>query len=1390
LSDAADLEHILRNMKVEAGVFLSLNRKYRKSNVDFHTFAQNVCIPNAVVRAVTEGPKGIQRLYRHQEEAIEAILAGRHTVVATGTGSGKTESFLIPILSHCRATPPSEGAKAILIYPTNALASDQLKRICAMAKGCDVKVGVYVGKEQQEAIAVEALDAPEQYGDLLTDRQQMAEHPPDVVITNYAMLDRVLTSREHFPLIEKSLNTLRHIVLDELHTYRGSRAADLSFLLMRLRHLCVGQAKPPVVVGCSATLADFDGPLAEELNLYIDELLGVRDFVAVQPTFEPDEPWDSAENIPPPNDLSNLSCTIQDQLNDGLGLVQQLTGQRMTAISLEKGRAASALRKTAVFQLIAKRLRESSASLAELEEALLALFPSVAEGARDLLRCYLTAIAFVDSFRDGAQPLLDFRVHIFLRELGGRLKMCIFCRSYHPGEEDYCPDCGAPHLFFVYSQSPRRAIAQVRDKRLSPSLTARKDGAAKRDYFVLIDPDGVSGGQRFHLESPNSDGFLLSPDTSGNVSLELFEEGGKIPRHAFVPLAPGLEKNPYLASVMVEMQRCRRGARSKLLAFHNSRQKAARHKLALRDTLISRFFEEFTRFATPADGLPVDRVCGILSERLENHLKNSAIPEQTSREIQADFPVWFHRTLLSGTFGIQDLRLDDVFSGCPASAGTTWNELEQQVLRIFLGERAIHDLRYSAVCPRHYITVCLREAVTGTRIHCQPISNTDEHGFRPVSLGERAATYSDLIQKIGYERIEEIIEGLCESGIAVRSTTAAGVLTYALNPTRLTLLPGASVYRDFQTLFSDLYITCDLHSSEISAEDRRQVETEFDAGSLQVLIATSTLEMGVDISELAKVLMIGVPPSDSSYVQRAGRAGRGGDRNAIIATLCMNSRPRDNYYFHNPKQLIEPRIAPPCFDPRGDGVWKRHVNAIVTGADSNRIQDCASTWPQVSTERTAAALRAFPEHFPVAQYLKDNFPSELERAAAQRLSHEDLYHHGFLPRWGFRTDMVQVVDEEGEDLSEYAPEYAYQKLIPGRRTWVSGDEWIVTTQGRQIVPQHVSGVRQYHQVVLKRNVMDAEPEKDDEYAESERYFQTSQPFATLQSPIHICVDPNCEILLVHRMTEPQTKSEIESNAAPRAYERGYVLTRQALIFRYPTVLFHGGKLKGALAAVNSALVKLLRLDADELSVMDDIRPVGSNGDNFSYVAFYDGSGDGVFVAERAMRLLPQAIQQAALHLEQCGFARGCPDCLRGFTTQFLAMDGARDEALEVCRFLLGNAYLKLEHADLAGQAHDEPEQVLRVTTQGSDIEVRITPSVWSGRMPCDGRNVNSNVFRLISTALGQLPRETKSVGIYFSGFPWVVNALNGCGGIDKGLAAFSRCMFELLRFDWFRAYKG
>jgi hypothetical protein len=269
------------------------------------------------------------------------------------------------------------------------------------------------------------------------------------------------------------------------------------------------------------------------------------------------------------------------------------------------------------------------------------------------------------------------------------------------------------------------------------------------------------------------------------------------------------------------------------------------------------------------------------------------------------------------------------------------------------------------------------------------------------------------------------------------------------------------------------------------------------------------------------------------------------------------------------------------------------------------------------------------------------------------------------------------------------------------------------------------------------------------------------------------------------MTEPQTEAEIESNAAPQSYERGYALTRQALIFRYPTVLLHGDKLKGALAAVNAALGKLLRLDADELSVMDDILPVGSKGDNFSYVAFYDGSGDGVFVAERAMRLLPQAIQQAAVHLEHCPFTRGCTDCLRGFTTQFLAMDGSRDEALEVCRFMLGDGYLTVGNSTSLNPEQCSPDEVLRVTTQGYEVEVRITLSSWARRLPHQG----GNVFRLISAALGQLRQQTKSVGIYCD-LPYVVDALNGHKGIQKEAATFNRCMFELLRFDWYKAYKG
>ena len=160
--------------------------------------------------------------YRHQRTAFDRLTGGRSTVIATGTGSGKTECFLFPVLDHCRTQSGTLGVKAIVIYPMNALASDQARRIAAIVDRTPslrgkVTAGLYVGETGASPRRRMGADH------LIENREVLREHPPDILLTNYKMLDLLLTRPVDFPLWRHNAGgVLRFLVVDELHTFDGA----------------------------------------------------------------------------------------------------------------------------------------------------------------------------------------------------------------------------------------------------------------------------------------------------------------------------------------------------------------------------------------------------------------------------------------------------------------------------------------------------------------------------------------------------------------------------------------------------------------------------------------------------------------------------------------------------------------------------------------------------------------------------------------------------------------------------------------------------------------------------------------------------------------------------------------------------------------------------------------------------------------------------------------------------------------------------------------------------------------------------------------------------------------------------------------------------------------
>ena len=180
------------------------------------------------------------QLHRHQREAVEVARSGANYVLTTGTGSGKSLAYLVPIVDHVLRNGSGKGIQAIVVYPMNALANSQageLEKFLSYGpwSGADpLTFRRYTGQETDE------------------ERQAILASPPDILLTNYVMLELILT-QPYEDQIVKAARGLRFLVLDELHTYRGRQGADVALLGRRVREAC--HASNLQLVGTSATLA-------------------------------------------------------------------------------------------------------------------------------------------------------------------------------------------------------------------------------------------------------------------------------------------------------------------------------------------------------------------------------------------------------------------------------------------------------------------------------------------------------------------------------------------------------------------------------------------------------------------------------------------------------------------------------------------------------------------------------------------------------------------------------------------------------------------------------------------------------------------------------------------------------------------------------------------------------------------------------------------------------------------------------------------------------------------------------------------------------------------------------------------------------------------------------
>lgn len=415
--------------------------------------------------------------YKHQLQAFRQLsMKNGHkpepTLLTTGTGSGKTECFLYPILDycyHCNQYERQTGVKVIIMYPMNALASDQAKRLAETIwndprlKG-KVTAGLFVGE------GVNAQDYPRDMGEdhIIENRNAIIDTVPDILLTNFKMLDYGLMRQEFMPLwkgnIDTEVKALRFIVLDELHTYDGAQGTDVANLIRRLK-LKLNLPKASLCpIGTSATIGNGEDRKAR-LCEYATNVFGeqFREECVIEEHRIPVEEYIDAVTMGLPDGKLIKECVFgsDDTVESYIRRLCKYWLKKSDATPVEAGQI---LRRMGITRDLLMALKDGILTVDELKDRLEdnADFRRLRQQYSDktcmiAIENLLALVAYAKRPLSGTKtvPMLYMQVQLWQRELSGILRYVqkepeFVWRGSLKTDDDrvalpmyFCRDCGA-----------------------------------------------------------------------------------------------------------------------------------------------------------------------------------------------------------------------------------------------------------------------------------------------------------------------------------------------------------------------------------------------------------------------------------------------------------------------------------------------------------------------------------------------------------------------------------------------------------------------------------------------------------------------------------------------------------------------------------------------------------------------------------------------------------------------------------------------------------------------------------------------------------------------------------------------------------------------------------
>ncbi|PKO03868.1 MAG: hypothetical protein CVU43_00700 [Chloroflexi bacterium HGW-Chloroflexi-5] len=536
-----------RDMLVK-GPLVQIALPYKK-DLSIHQLVDEGVLSNRFEQLCSDALSYDRALYSHQVKAIRKVVRGQNLVVSTGTGSGKTETFLIPILNNLlleqdAGTLAQPGVRALLLYPMNALANDQMKRLRQILKSYpSVTFGRYINIQETPDSKVQADDYfkktyPQEpfIPNELRSREEMHAKPPHLLVTNYAMLEYLLLRPNSSPLFDGETGEhWRFIVLDEAHVYDGANATEMAMLLRRVQDRVAGDKHGKIqAIATSATLgqgkkdypavADFAAKLFNKGFAWVEGDENHQNVVGAEqlPIASLGETWGKGE----PLLYRKLASIINDE-----DKTEEQKLREVKAI-VEESSIPSLIKKTANDSINSRTDLKLNTYLYELfkgdqnirtlltdlqdKPALLhhiskQVFPDNEDS--DEILVDLVSLAVMARTGQEEMPLLPARYHVFARALEGAF-VCLNRKAHENGEprlflhrQKFCPHCQS--RVFELANCTRCGTAYIVGKETpgsvlkeeNPNFTTNvtnmyimqdsalyvSEAAIKTDYYVFSD---------------------------------------------------------------------------------------------------------------------------------------------------------------------------------------------------------------------------------------------------------------------------------------------------------------------------------------------------------------------------------------------------------------------------------------------------------------------------------------------------------------------------------------------------------------------------------------------------------------------------------------------------------------------------------------------------------------------------------------------------------------------------------------------------------------------------------------------------------------------------------------------------------------------------------------